>query len=355
MVLLAGLSTLLHRLTGQEDITVGSPVARRDRLETEGLIGLFLNTLPLRLRVPGGVPFRELIAAARAVSLEAHAYGEVPFERLVEAVRSRRDPSRSPLFQVLFALQEGAAGELRLPGVSAREIPVHTGTAKLDLTLSLAAADGGLAGGFELNSALFDAATIQRWAGHLTTLLAGAAADPARPAGDLPLLTPAEERALAGWNATAAPFPRGRGLHELFAAQAARTPEAVAIVHGHQRVTYRELEVRSGRLARRLRSLGVGPEVLVGILAERTPGMVAAMLAALRAGGGYLPLDPSYPRERLDFLLADSGARVVLAQESLPPASPRSPGRRSRSSPWNGKRGAARRCPPSATPISSPT
>ncbi len=325
-VLLAGWAALVGRHANQETIAIGVPVARRDRVETEGLIGLFLNTLPLPVRVDGDVPFRELVRQTRDLWLAAHAHRDVPFERLVEELRPRRDLSRTPLFQVLLAVQDGPVEGLRLPGVMARDVPVHTGTAKLDLSLSLAGADDGLSGGLEVDAALFDPTTVRRWIDRFETLLASALDDPERPAGDLPLMTESERAELTAWNDTAAPLPDVHGLHELFERQAVRTPDAVALIHGRERVTYAELEARSWRLARRLRSLGVGPESLVGVLSERTPDLVVSMLAVLRAGGAYVPLDPSYPRERLAFLLADSGARVVVAQGSLVPLLPDFPG-----------------------------
>jgi amino acid adenylation domain-containing protein len=234
-----------------------------------------------------------------------------------------RDLSRSPLFQAMLALTDGVAPTLRLPGVEAEEVPLHNDTAKFELLLALNGMDGGLGGGLEFNADLFDAATARRLADRLARLLAGAAATPQLRIGDLPLLDAAEEwQILVDWNATEAPFPRDLGLHELFAAQAARTPRATALIHGERRLTYAELDAWSDRLARRLRALGAGPEVLVGVFCGRTPGMVAAALAVLKAGCAYLPLDPAYPADRLAFLLADAGASVVLTEEGVAAALP---------------------------------
>ncbi|HBL28553.1 MAG TPA: non-ribosomal peptide synthetase, partial [Acidobacteria bacterium] len=327
MTVLAGWSALLRRLSAATDVIVGTPVANRRRPELEGLIGLFVNTLPLRIDLGGDPSFAELVGGVREVALAAYENQDVPFERLVEIAGPQRDLSRSPLFQVMLALADGAAPTLRLPGVEAEEVPLHNGTAKFELLLALqegAPNDerGGLDGGLEFNADLFDAVTARRLADRLARLLAGAAARPDLPIGDLPLLDAAEERQiLVEWNATDAPFPR-LGLHELFEAQAARTPQATALIHGERRVTYAELDAWAGRLARRLRTLGVGPEVLVGVFCGRTPALVAAALAVLAAGGAYLPLDPAYPAERLRFLLADAGASVVLAEESVAAALP---------------------------------
>ncbi len=325
MVLLAGLAAVLHRYSGQDDLVVGSPVANRNRAELEELIGFFVNTLPLRLDLAGDPPFREMIGHARETTLAAHALQDVPFEKLVEELQPARDLSRSPLFQVLLTVQEGAGEALRLPGIEAVPLPlheVHNGGAKLELTLSLTAAPGGLAGAIEFNTDLFDAATIRRLAGHLGVLLEGAVTSPNLRVGDLPLLTAAEEEQLFAWNNTAAPFPRDRGLHELFGEQTRRTPHATAVVWGTERVSYAALDRRAGELAAHLRPLGIGCEDRVGIFLRRTPEMIAALFGVLRAGGAYLPLDPAWPRERLAFLLADSGARVVVTEEELAGALP---------------------------------
>jgi amino acid adenylation domain-containing protein len=331
MTVLAGWSALLHRASGAPEVVVGTPVSNRRHPELEGLIGLFVNTLPLRVDLTGDPPFAELVDRVRAMALAAYESQDVPFERLVEAVGAERDLSRSPLFQVMLALADGASPALRLPDATAEEVPLHNGTAKLELLLALqeetAGVDGGLSGGLEFNAGLFDAATAQRLADQLARLLAGAAADPQLRLGDLPLLDAAEERQLlVEWNATEGWLPRHLGLHELFEAQAARTPQAAALVHGRERMSYGELNAWADGLAGRLHALGVGPEVLVGVCCGRTPGMVAAVLAVLKAGGAYLPLDPAYPTDRLRFLLADSAAPVVLAEESVAGALPESAG-----------------------------
>jgi amino acid adenylation domain-containing protein len=323
MSLLAGFAALLSRWSGQEEVVVGAALANRGRSEIEGLIGFFVNALPLRVALTEEPSAGELLGRVRAAALGAYAHQDVPFERLVAELQPRRDLSRSPLFQVLLSMEDGPAREPRLPGVEASVLPLPNGTAKFDLTLFLSDSGGGLAGWVELNRDLFDAATAGRMAGHLVRLLTGAAAEPGSRVADLPLLAEAELRQVVSeWNATAAPYPHDRGLHELFFAQAARTPEALALVAGEERLTYAELAGEARRLAARLRGAGVGLEVLVGIFAERSAGLVAAMLGVLAAGGAYVPLDPAYPQERLAFLLADSAAPVVLAHRSLAAALP---------------------------------
>ncbi|HKV08597.1 MAG TPA: amino acid adenylation domain-containing protein, partial [Thermoanaerobaculia bacterium] len=322
MALLAGFALVLHRWSGAEDVVVGSPVDRREHPGAENLVGLFVDTLPLRVELAGeDLSFRDLLARVRATVLAAFAHQGLPFERLVEELQPRRDLSRSPLFQVLLAFQDTPAAPPRLPELAVEALPahvLHTGTAKFDLTLSLETAGEGLAGTLEWDSALFDPATAERLRGHFERLLAAAVERPGAPVAELPLLTAAESsQILEEWNATAAPFPGETGLHELFLAQAARTPEDTALIHGTERLTYTALRERSAGLARRLSGLGVGPEVRVGVLARRAPDLVVALLAVLEAGGAYVPLDPKYPAERIAFILADSGAAVLLAEEDL--------------------------------------
>ncbi len=316
MTLLAAFQVLLYRYSGQEDLAVGSPIAGRDDRRLEGLIGFFVNTLVLRVDASGNPSFLELLARVRENALDAYAHQDLPFEKLVEELKPQRDPSRNPLVQVMFALQNAPGGELSLPGVHCTRVQLSTHTAKFDLTLSLTEQPDGLRGQLEYATDLFDAATIERLVGHWRVLLEGIVADPEQRISHLPLLTEAERhQLLIEWNDTAVEYPRDRCIHQLFEAQVERTPEATALVYEAQQLTYRELNARANRLAHHLRSLGVGPEVLVGVCLERSLELVVGLLAILKAGGAYVPLDPSYPAERLAFMLQDTQAPVLLTEQ----------------------------------------
>jgi amino acid adenylation domain-containing protein len=318
MALLAGFTALLSRYTGQEDLVVGSPIANRTRSEVEGLIGLFVNTLVFRGELAGRPPFGELVDRAREMALGAYAHQDLPVERLVLELQPARDLSRSPLFQVLLVLQNNVSPPFELPGLTLETVEVDPGTAKLDLQLTLTEAEGRLAGSLSYATDLFDRGTAERMAGHLSILLAGAVADPSRTLAELPLLSPAERAQLAAWNATATVYAEAAStLPELFARQVAASPDAVALVFTGETLSYAALATRAGALAAHLRDLGVGPETIVGLCAERSLEMVIALLAIGEAGGAYLPLDPAYPAERLASLLADAEAPVILAQERL--------------------------------------
>jgi amino acid adenylation domain-containing protein len=254
----------------------------------------------------------------RDVCLGAYEHQELPFEKLAEALRPERDPSRSPLVQVMFALQNSPREDLGLTGLTVSPLDVDTGTAKFDLILSLWEEDGRLTGNIEYSDDLFEATTMALLAGHFRTLLEGIVADPDGRLSELPLLTPGEQRQLlVEWNATAADYPQGRCIHQLFEAQVERAPEAVAVVFGDQQLTYWELNCRANRLAHHLQGLGVGPDVLVGIFMERSPEMVIGLLAILKAGGAYVPLDPSYPKELLALMLQDAAPPVLITHRPL--------------------------------------
>jgi amino acid adenylation domain-containing protein len=328
MTLLAGFQALLGRLTGQDDLAVGTPVAGRSRVEVEDLIGLFINTLVLRTDLGGDPTFGETLARVRETALGAYAHQELPFERLVQELRPERALGHSPLFQVLFILQNVPSGEVAASGLTLRRLDVHHGVSRFDLTLSVTEngesgeSGGGLLGYLEYKTDLLDAATAARWLGHLGTLLAGAAAAPDRRLSELPLLTGAERRQiLVDGNDTATEIP-AVCAHHLIAGRAARSPEEVAAVCENERLTRAQLEDRAARLAGRLRALGVGPESLVGISLERSLDLLVAVLGVWKAGGAYLPLDPAYPAERIGFMLADSGVKVVLTHERLAAALP---------------------------------
>ncbi|MET0399317.1 MAG: non-ribosomal peptide synthase/polyketide synthase [Longimicrobiaceae bacterium] len=323
MTLLAVFAALLARYTGAEDVAVGSPVANRDTEEARALVGLFVNTVVLRVDLSGDPSFRELLRRVRAASLEAYSHAGLPFEKLVEALRPARDPGRNPLFQVMFALQDRAADPGSAGGVSLELEPVDTGTSKLDLTLFLAEERGGaLSAALEYATDLFDARAAAALAGHFGEVLASAVRDPGTRVSGLGLLTPGERaRILAEWNDTGRAVPPAC-VHDLFTAQAARTPEAVAATAAGETLTYAGLERRSAALARLLRERGVGPEVRVGVCLERGTGLLVGLLGVLRAGGAYVPLDPSYPRERLAYVLDDARVPVLLTGAGLAAALP---------------------------------
>ncbi|HVG20491.1 MAG TPA: amino acid adenylation domain-containing protein, partial [Blastocatellia bacterium] len=318
MTLLAAFDVLLYRYSGQEDILVGAPIANRNRQEVEGLIGFFVNTLVMRTDLSGGPSFLELLGRVREVTLGAYAHQDLPFEKLVEELHPVRDLSRTPLFQVMFDLQNAPAEPLKLEGLSVTPLPVEGRTAKFDLTLTLAESEGGLVGSLEYNTDLFGAATVKRMLEHFQVLLAGAVASPDEKISRLPILTEAEtSRLLVEWNDTRVEYSTDLCAHELTEQQAERTPDQTAIAFGGERMNYRELNDRANRVAYHLRRLGVGPESLVGISAERSVEMIVGLLAVLKAGGAYLPLDPEYPKERLKFMMEDSRVRVLLSQGRL--------------------------------------
>jgi amino acid adenylation domain-containing protein len=322
MQILAAWELLLQRWTGQDALLVGSPVAGRARPEVQGTIGLFVNTLVLRGDLAGEPTVGELLARVRETALAAFAHQELPFGRLIEELHPRRDLARPPLFQTLLILQRAEAEALELPGLRLAPRDLDTGTAKLELTLQLAEGSDGVAGWIEFNTDLFEPATAERLAAGLGVLLAALPQGLDRPAAGLPVLAAAERRQLLeAWNATGRDWPAGTLLHELFERQAARTPEAPAVGCGGEepadRLTYRQLDERSNRLARALRRRGVGPEVRVGLCVERSAAMVVALLGVLKAGGAYVPLDPGHPAERLALILEDSAVALLLTEEPL--------------------------------------
>jgi amino acid adenylation domain-containing protein len=328
MTLLAAFQTLLYRYTGQDDIIVGAPIANRPRVEVERVIGFFANTLVLRTDLSGNPSFQELLSRVREVALGAYAHQDLPFEKLVEEINPARDLTRNPLFQVIFNLQNPAKQEIQLSGLSLRLLPAHNESAKFDLSLSISDKEEGLTGTIEYNTDLFNAPTISRMCGCFRTLLQGIVANPEQRLSDLPILTEAERaQLLVEWNNTTQDYPKDKCIHELFEAQVERSPDAVAVVFDDKQLTYRELNLRANQLAHHLQKLGVGPDVLVGICMERSLEMVVGLLGILKAGGAYIPLDPSYPQERLDFMLQDAQTPVLLTQqrlmESLPRHSPK--------------------------------
>jgi len=318
MTLLAAFQTLLYRYTRQDDICVGTPIANRNRAEIEGLIGFFVNTLVLRTDLSGNPSFVDLLSRVREVALGANAHQDLPFEQLVEELQPRRDLSHTPLFQVMFVLQNAPIPSLEFKGLNLTPLVVESSTAKFDLTLSLENTLQGLIGSWEYNTDLFDAATIASMAGHFQTLLEGIIVDPHQSLSSLPILNAVEQQQLLlKWNDTKANYPQDVFIHQLFEAQVEQTPDAVAVVFGNKQLTYQELNCRANQLAHHLQALGVKPEVLVGICVERSLEMVVGLLGILKAGGAYLPLDPVYPKERLAFMLEDAQVPVLLTQQQL--------------------------------------
>ncbi len=317
MVLLAAFQVLLMRYSGQQDIAVGTPVAGRNRPELEGLIGFFVNTLVMRGDLGGNPGFGELLGRTRQRALDAYAHQDLPFEKLVEELKPERDMSRNPLFQVMFALQNTPEAELRLAGLHSERLPLHNGTAKFDLSLALAESPSGLQGVLEYSSDLFDAARIRRLARHYRILLEGLVQAPDSPIWQLPLIDAAERRQLLhDWNATAVPYP-AQLLQQRFEEQVRRSPGHPAVQFRRHSLGYAQLNARANRLAHHLRGLGIGADSLVGLCVERSLDMIVGMLAILKAGGAYVPLDPDYPQERLDFMLRDTHAAVVLTQSGF--------------------------------------
>ncbi len=318
MTLLAAFQTLLHRYTGQHDIATGTPIANRQRRETESLIGFFVNTLVMRTDLSGRPTFRELLKRVRVAALGAYAHQDVPFELLVEELHPERSQSYTPLFQTMLILQNAPAEKFELPELSVSLTGNESGVSRFDLAFSLEETERGLEGICEYSTDLFDETTIRRLVGHFETLLASIVRNPDERLNALPLLTAAEERQLlVEWNETTKDFPRDVCIHELFARQAEKTPDSTALIFDDGQMTYRELQTRANRLAYYLRTLGVGAETVVGIMMERSMQMFVGLLGVLQAGGAYLPLDPELPQERLSFMLEDAHARVLLTERSL--------------------------------------
>ncbi|MGB7923894.1 MAG: condensation domain-containing protein, partial [Pyrinomonadaceae bacterium] len=320
MTLLAAFQTLLSRYSGQREIVVGTPISGRNRAELEPLIGFFLNILVIRADMNGDPSFNELLSRVRQTCLEAYTHQDVPFEKLVEELQPQRDLSRSPLFQVMFAFENAAAETAAKPGyLTVRPLKFNNETAKYDLTLALVDDGQDLAGTLEYNTDLFETATAARLINHFEQLLEGIAADPHQRISQLPLLTEAERRQLLNErNDTHAPFPSHLCFHHLFESQVELSPDAIALVFEDQSLSYRELNNRANRLAHHLLALGVARESLVGILLQRSAQMVTALLAVLKCGAAYVPLDPAYPRERLSFMIADANLRLLITDQTLP-------------------------------------
>jgi natural product biosynthesis luciferase-like monooxygenase protein/amino acid adenylation domain-containing protein/non-ribosomal peptide synthase protein (TIGR01720 family) len=325
MTLLAAFQSLLHRYTSQTDIAVGTPIAGRNRSETESLIGFFINTLVLRTDATGDPTFTELLRRVREVCLGAYAHQDVPFERLVDELQPERDLSRHPLFQVSFNLQNAPLDTLELPELSLDKFSGDAEVSQFDLALEVREVAGRLSGLLQYNTDLFEEATIAAMAGHFERLITAVLADAGQRISQLPILDEDERhRLLVEWNeqaatiaAPSAPPVFAGCVHELFEAQAARTPEAVAVECEGELLTYGELNAKANQLARHLRALGVGTEAPVGLYIDRSLEMVVGLLGILKAGGAYLPLDPQYPQARLNFMIEDAKVATLLTRSYL--------------------------------------
>jgi len=329
MTLMAAFQVLLYTYTDQEDILIGTTTTGRGPAEFASMVGYFVNPVVIRAYLAGNPTFQTVLSRARQTVLEAFKHQHYPFQLLTERLQPKRDASRSPIFQAMFSMQNiplaadsgltslavGEAGaKFDLGALSLESLPLEQQTTMFDITLRMAEVDGELAASLEYNTDLFHALTITRMAERFQTLLQGIVADPSQRLSELPQLTEAESRLLAEWNDTARDYGRPRCLHELFEEQAARTPEAIALVFEDERLTYAELNERANQLAARLRQLGVAPEARVGLRVERSLEMVVGLLGILKAGGAYVPLDPLDPADRLAFMLEDSGAEVLITQ-----------------------------------------
>jgi len=318
MTLLTAFNVLLYRYSNQEDILVGTPLAGRDLPEVEGLIGYFLKTIVVRNDLSGDPTFLEMIDRVRDIVVEAHTYQDLPFEKLVDALDITRDLSRNPLFQVMFTLQNYPLSSRQLTGLEMSSVHIERKKAMYDLTLTVEEGKQGLQAIFEYCTDLFDDETITRMADHFNTMLEAIVMDPGQRISKLSLITAKEEQqVLVDWNSTQAEFPDSLTIPQLFAQQVARTPKATAFILGSQSLSYKELDQRSNQVAHYLRSFGVGPDTIVGVCMERSLEMPGVLMGVFKAGGCYLPLDPTYPQERLNYLLKDANVDVLVTFSEL--------------------------------------
>jgi amino acid adenylation domain-containing protein len=316
MTLLAGFQLLLSRYTGQQDIAVGSPIAGRTRRDTDHLIGFFVNTLVLRTQLSGALSFRGLLGQVRERTMEAYEHQDVPFEKLVEELRPERDLSRPALFQVMFSFLNMPFSELELPGLKLSSLNIPLAIEKFEMSLFAGEQQDRIQGSLSYRTELFAESSMRRLLGHFENLLTEIVSAPQRPVAELTMLSVAERRLLQEWNPAQVSYPQAC-IHELFEAQAKRTPGAVAVVYENRQLTYAELDRKANQLAHALSKWGLGPEALVAICVERSLEMVVGLLGILKAGAAYVPLDPAYPRERLAYMLKDTQAPVLLTQRRL--------------------------------------
>ncbi len=318
MTLLAAFKVLLHRYTGQDDVLVGSPTSGRELMEVQGLIGFFLNTLILRTDLSDDPSFRTLLPRVRETVLEAFAHQVIPFEDLLRELQPERSPSHDPLFQVLFVCQDPSVAQLDLPEIKASRHRIPRRTAQFELTLIVREQENGLNASFSYKTDIFEAATIARMLSHLQVLMQSIVDDPDLPISQLPLLTGAErQQLLVDWNDRGVDYPLDLCLHELFELQVERTPDAVAVAFEEQQATYSELSRRANQLAHYLQSLGVEPEMMVGLCMQRSVEWVVGLLGILKAGAAFVPMDPAYPGERLMLMLKNAGLSLVVSSEEL--------------------------------------
>ncbi|MDX1952221.1 MAG: amino acid adenylation domain-containing protein [Verrucomicrobiota bacterium] len=317
MVGLAAFYVLLLRCTGKEQISVGCPVANRSRSETEKLIGLFANTLVIRTDLTNNPTFSELLLRVRETTLAAYAHQEMPFEKLVEILNPQREMTHNPLFQVMFATYDAPDTRIQAADIEIKTGEVHLTASKFDLTLFLISSGNSLEARLEYNTDLYHSETAQRLLGHFETLLRHAIASPGTKISLLPLLTQAEQRQLLEWNNTAKPFDTSATLHRLIEERISQSPAGIAFTFGEHQLTCLQVNLRSNKLARWLREQGVGPNTLVGVVMERSLEMCISLLAILKAGGAYVPIDPTYPADRVAYMLEDSAVGVLLTQEHL--------------------------------------
>ncbi|MDQ2869305.1 MAG: condensation domain-containing protein, partial [Acidobacteriota bacterium] len=320
MTLLGAFQTLLSRYTGQTDILVGTPILHRSRPELEGMIGLFLNTVVLRTDLSGDPTFRALLAKVREVAVGAYAHQDLPFEKIVEDFHPSRDLGRHPIFQTMVALRNTPKGQVRMAGLELESLEIERKTSKFDFSLFFNDHPEGLVCAVEYATDLFDRETIERLLDHLRVLLESVTRDPDQRVRTVPILTERERKQLlVDWNSTASEYPAESCLHEVFEAQVERTPDGVALIESGRPVRYRDLNSEANRLARLLRRRGVDRGSVVAVSMERSARASMALLGVLKAGAAYVPLDPSYPEERLVFMLEDSGARILLTENSSTP------------------------------------
>lgn len=316
--LLAAFKTLIYKYSGQKDIVVGTPVANRSMVETEGLIGFFVNTLAMRTKLDGDLTFAGLLRRVREVTLGAYAHQQVPFDCVVEELLPERNLSHSPLFQIMFDLQNVPRQPLDLKGLTPGVLEFENSTTKFDLAFSLQQIGDEMNGTMQYNTGLFDSQTITRMLEHFVNLLKAIGAEPEKRLSELDFIGEAERRTIVEeWNDTRQGGHAARCIHEAIQEQAARTPRATAVIFGEQHLTYEELNARANQLAHYLRRLGLGPDMLAGVFMERSLEMVVALVGILKAGGAYVPIDPAYPKERIGYMFTDSNVSILLTQPPL--------------------------------------